>query len=254
MDESDDELLDFWELCDNLSGGDSGAYGSADADWSGFGPWQYLESPHPIHIKDTSSIDEVLLKSAKEEMTALAHNVKTALAGKPASLCNVVNVFLGSLIEPLALCANTGKDAVDHVSTDNIVEFIRCFAALTMYKCSPKMMWDKEIGASMFPAGVERDQRVFKCVVRGLNTGTRRESEPSSRWGEPFKEDPSIRRLERAIATTNSELAFIRDITRLSIDDDQLRLSSKKVEDVGLVRVNIPNKAFGPVRLHLFVV
>ena len=65
------------------------------------------------------------------------------------------------------------------------------------------------------------------------------------RWDVPFKENPWIRKFEERIGKLNAELCFVPDVTIISADDDQHRLSSKFVDDIGLVRVNIPNKAFG---------
>ena len=53
--------------------------------------------------------------------------------------------------------------------------------------------------------------------------------------------------METTISQTNRDLLFVKDITVLSTDDDQYRLSSSRVDALGLVRVNNPRKAFGPV-------
>ena len=75
-----------------------------------------------------------------------------------------------------------------------------------------------------------------------------RDESSLGRWGVPFKENMWIRKFEESIGKINSELlCFVPDVTIISADDDQHRLSSRTVEDTGLVRVNIPNKAFGPV-------
>ena len=47
--------------------------------------------------------------------------------------------------------------------------------------------------------------------------------------------------------TVNAQNAYVPRATILSKDDDQYRLRSRKCEDIGLVRVNNPKKAYGPV-------
>ena len=67
-------------------------------------------------------------------------------------------------------------------------------------------------------------------------------------WNSPFTEDEVIRDIEKVMGETASKLCFVQDLTVVSIDDNQYRLSSKLVETlVGLVRVRNPKKAFGPV-------
>ena len=49
------------------------------------------------------------------------------------------------------------------------------------------------------------------------------------------------------MAEVASQIAFVKNHTIISKDDDQYRLSSKANDEAGLVRVRNPTKAFGPV-------
>jgi hypothetical protein len=65
-------------------------------------------------------------------------------------------------------------------------------------------------------------------------------------WDKPYSDDKDIRHLERSFTEASSRIAFTPN-TIMSIDDDQYRLRSALVENMGFVRVNNPKKAFGPV-------
>jgi hypothetical protein len=65
-------------------------------------------------------------------------------------------------------------------------------------------------------------------------------------WDKPYSDDKDIRPLERSFTEASSQIAFTPN-TIMSIDDDQYRLISALVENMGFVRVNNPKKAFGPV-------
>lgn len=247
----DNEFLDQWMLEDCMH---DGLYDEVDLEGDGFGAWEYLDPPDNIHIKDYGALDGDLLRSAKKEMKEVARKVNAALMGKPANVCSVANLFIRDLVGPLVVCINTAFDSADDaVSTDDVVEFIRTFAVLSVYRCSPTALWDKEIGPTVYHLGIDRDQRIFKKCMNAINKGRRSDGSGgcSSVWGEPFQEDETVRRLEKAAGAINSQLCFVKDVTRLSIDDDQLRLTSSKVEDGGFVRVQIPNKAYGPVSMLL---
>lgn len=88
---------------------------------------------------------------------------------------------------------------------------------------------------------------LLAAAARSSPSSTHNEDTALGRWDVPFKENPYIRQMERSIGECNSRLCFVENVTILSTDDEQHRLSSKLVEDEGLFRVNIPNKAFGPV-------
>lgn len=227
-----------------------GVLDDVDLEGDGFSPWEYLDPPSNIHIKTHSSLDDDLLHASKIEMKEVARKVKASLMGKPPDVCNVANLFLRDLVMPLAVCINTALDPDNVISTDDVVEFIRTFAVLSVYRCSPTALWDNENGQTVYHLGIDRDERLFKKCIKSINKGRRPNGSDgcSSIWGEPFQEDETVRRLERAAGAINSQLCFVKDVSRLSIDDDQLRLSSSKVEDGGFVRVQIPNKAYGPVR------
>ena len=66
-------------------------------------------------------------------------------------------------------------------------------------------------------------------------------------WEEPFKTCPNVLFCEKKSNEINSSLAYVDKISIISQDDDQYRLTSKLCEEIGLVRINNPKKAFGPV-------
>ena len=66
-------------------------------------------------------------------------------------------------------------------------------------------------------------------------------------WSKPFAEDVSIRDAEYCFSKAFSELAFVPGCSILSIDDDQFRLRSTLIEEMGFPRLNNPKNIFGPM-------
>lgn len=241
------DFLDQWAMEDALQ---DTVYQDGELEGEEFGPWRYLDPPESIHIKDSDDIDKQLLAVAKQEMTSVARRIKETLKGRLANVCNVTNLFIRGLVAPLAACINTSLPQEDVATNSDVMEFIRTFSTLSVYRCSPSFLWDRDVGEIAFPLGVDRDKHVFKKCLNAISRGRRVNSSQhcSSVWGEPFQEDDTVRQVEKAAGASNSRLGFVKDVTRLSIDDDQFRLCSSRVEDAGFVRVQIPNKAYGPVR------
>jgi len=123
-----------------------------------------------------------------------------------------------------------------------MLHFIKTLAYLSFYGKTPTVFFGNE---RAFPPASRLSLTLFRRVLKGL-------SKPScdqliSMWEEPFKTCPNVLFCEKKCNEINSSLAYIDNISIISQDDDQYRLTSKLCEEIGLVRINNPKKAFGPV-------
>jgi hypothetical protein len=85
-------------------------------------------------------------------------------------------------------------------------------------------------------------------VLRALKK--KKEDKEAINWKVPFANDPAVRLLERNFSEACARMCLVQN-TYLSIDDDQYRLQSAESEEMGLVRVHNPRKAFGPVSTNI---
>lgn len=232
---------------------DESEYLATEEDEECFTRWTHLPTPGvtDISIESDESVDAFLLKIAQVEMSMVADNVTGDLRGKPANASSILNVFMRKLVPLLAdiigRCDQDGDrdneaPGADCVSELEVVEFIKCLCLLSVYRTTPTNFFDGDL-EWLYPVAADRSQPIFSRCMRGLGQHPTSGSEgPGSRmsWRAPFEEDQCIRQVERATAELMSKLCFVRDKSILSIDNDQYRLSSKKADEIGLVRVNIP--------------
>ncbi|MGH3053919.1 MAG: hypothetical protein ACRDL7_02955 [Gaiellaceae bacterium] len=163
-----------------------------------------------------------------------------------SDLTNVVldyflpNSYLERLVEAANRNVSSGNEVVD---VDDVKHFIRVICWLSYYQCPTSKFFDP-VESEDHPASRNFSHQRFKKVMKGL-AGRK---DPGNVWGHPFGEDIDIRMIENLMAQISAPLAFIAGETILSVDDDQYRLSSRRVESqLGLTRIKNPRKAFGPV-------
>lgn len=223
-------------------------YASDECSDDFFTSWQYLPSVNgdEITIDTGDCVTEYLLDVAKNEMDTVARRVITALNGKTATCSNIGNLLLRKLVPLLMDAMNSGRrDGDDAFTILEAVEFVRCIAVLSFYRVTPTRFF-KSSNLSFYPPAEERCESIWKRCLLALSRNPVGVS-PNNMWKQPFDEDPLIRRGERNFGEVMAPLCFVDATTILSTDDDQYRLSSKRVDEIGLVRVNIPKKALGPV-------
>ena len=158
-------------------------------------------------------------------------------------LNEILNLFLSPLISAWTDTANASNAAdISPLHANAIHHFIRTLAYLSFYKKTSSSFFDNE---SAFPPVSQLNRSLFSRVINGFSRPG--QDDMRSVWDQTYKACPHISRCERMCNEVNSTLAFVSKVSILSQDDDQYRLSSKVCEDIGLVRVNNPKKAFGPV-------
>lgn len=130
------------------------------------------------------------------------------------------------------------------LTNDSLHNYIRGLAAMQVYQVTPTVFFDDNYHA-VYPLArkIVRDQ--WWNVHRALHAIVDRDGPLS--WTQPFAEDQIIRDTEHTFSRLFSQLGFVSGTSILSIDDDQFRLRSTLVEQMGFPRINHPKKTFGPM-------
>ena len=234
--DNEDPYSDEYESNNDDDDSDQSEYGN--------GGWRFITTPVDAPISfQLDSVDKLLLKTLKEETRVISGRILSMIDPSKNLLNKIVNLFLSPLISAWTDTANASntKD-VPPLKANAIHHFIRTLAYLSFYKQTPSYFFGNE---NAFPPVSRLNGSLFSRVIQGFSKPG--EDEVRSVWGRPYQTCPNISRCERMCNELNSKLAFVPNVSILSQDDDQYRLSSKTCEDIGLVRVNNPKKAFGPV-------
>ena len=155
----------------------------------------------------------------------------------------IANLFLSLLISVWTDIANT-SNAIDipPLEANAIHHFIRTLAYLSFCKQTPSYFFSNE---STFPPVSQLNSFLFSRVIQWFSKPG--EDDVRSVWGRLHRNCSHILWYERICNKVNSKFAFVSNVSILSQDNDQYRLSSKVCEDIGLVKVNNLKKAFGPI-------
>lgn len=145
--------------------------------------------------------------------------------------------------------ASSASNSPKGATVEDSQEFIRSLAAMMSYRETPSNFFSSKLRRK-YPIAETLSRSSWSKILKGINN-RRRSSQSNDEslvltWARPFSEDAAIRAAESSFSTFFSKLLFT-ERTILSTDDDQLRLTSTLVEDLGFPRVNNPKKCFGPV-------
>ena len=147
------------------------------------------------------------------------------------------------------LAARSASNSPEVATVEDSQEFIRALAAMMSYCETPSNFFSSKLRRK-YPIAETLSRSSWSKILKGINIRSRSSQSNDDSlvltWARPFSEDAAIRSAESSFSTFFSKLLFT-EKTILSTDDDQLRLTSTLVEDLGFPRVNNPKKCFGPV-------
>lgn len=124
------------------------------------GRWNYIPTSQLRTSISTNSIDDLLLQTSKAEMTAVASRLLNKLGDAEPSRAAITSFFMDPLVPILSEASNT--------TTDDVAEFIRCLAAMSIYGKSPTVFFDRR-NSDVFPLAHERSEPIFRKVKTGLS-------------------------------------------------------------------------------------
>lgn len=206
--------------------------------------WNFISTPEdaPVTIV-TGAVDEFLFQTMKDEINVICFRIRTRMNPNNDLLNEVAKLLLNPLIPSWVDACNASlrTDEVP-IKHEEMESFITTLSYLSFYQVTPTTFFGED---EAFPPAQECNEANFKRILRGF-------CQPSSdvvgmQWGRPYPTCKNVSECEVLCNRKNSQLFYIQDVSILSTDDDQYRLASSLCESIGLVRVNNPKKAFGPV-------
>ena len=202
--------------------------------------WRFMNNDEAnVELQD-DVIDLKLLRVLKEEMEVIFGRISSKIDMQKDIMNEVVRIFVDPVLNSWTAAANAGRNEnTPLLSPQDVCEFIRTLAFLSTYKETPTEFF---ASVDRYPASVTCSEIAFKRVLNGFSNGKQ-----ESKWFEAHRTCADIIECEKMCNTVNAQNAYVPRATILSKDDDQYRLRSRKCEDIGLVRVNNPKKAYGPV-------
>ncbi|KAI2505089.1 hypothetical protein MHU86_9365 [Fragilaria crotonensis] len=232
--------------------------------------WTYLSGPDApnISISIDGGVDKRLLERARQEVPTVLLKVKRKIYGKRHR--NVRQISPGECLKAfmdphflgyMKAYINTNMSSDDAVSSSDVIAFIRVELMLSFYKVSPSMFFDPG-NISNFPSSASgMSQSRYAQILRGLNAASSRAPPVQlcgsthrtldclslGVWQPPMSHNRELATAMAIVRRTCAELAFIPGTTDIGLDDDLLRLRSRKVVLEGYSQTNNPNKGLGVI-------
>lgn len=271
-DDDDADFEQFWGDRAEVNDESVEVDNEEELDSSFFTNWRRIRTDDVnVTVSRGGGVHQLLLETAQKEMASVAQGILHHIGGRDPTPSTIVDIFISPLVPVVREAMQASLDEnEEEITYADVCEFIHCLSVLSFFGVTPSVFFDPKYG-EWYPAAAERNRLTFARCLKTLKRRKhcqfhvrlwcadncppeRRHNRDNGVWTAPFSEDPHIRELESELSKTNSKLLFIPGTTIVSMDDDQYRLSSPLVESIGLVRVQNPKKAFGPVSSYYPVV
>ena len=211
--------------------------------------WRLIDDYHTV--VDLDGIDQDLLNLAREEVPVILDRLKLKLFGRRSRIISKVSPlnFLKAWIDPTLLGflkSFLNKNLTAPVSDSEILAFIRVELMLSFYKVSPSMYFDPEERCHFPSAGQGMDNKRYSEILKAMGTSSNYKS-TNLRWNPPKAHDRDIASAMDVVRRTCAEIAFVSGVTRVGLDDDLLRMRSKRAVAAGFQHTNNPAKGLGVI-------
>jgi hypothetical protein len=202
---------------------------------------------------EIDSIDQYLLDAARTEIPIVLGRLKAKMFGGRSRNLNTIPAskflqawmdanFLG-YIKQFVNKNLTG----DPVSNSEILAFIQVELMLSFYRVSPSLYFDMDERSNFPSAGQGMDLRRYKEILGGLSRSGTSGQQLTHTWTPPMQHDREMAAAMDIVRTTGAELAFVSGVSQIALDDDLLRMRSKRVIDHGYSQINNPCKGLGVI-------
>ena len=142
------------------------------------------------------------------------------------------------------------------LTPDELSEFIKVELMLSFFGCTPESFYDSELDGfyrnDRNGVTINMEYARYKAILRALSSNAERAAEPVHNfnlesWREPYSPNKKMARVMETFRTNMATIGFVDGLTVLGLDDDLLRLRSKKVSESGYSQINNPHKGFGVI-------
>ncbi|KAI2505553.1 hypothetical protein MHU86_8889 [Fragilaria crotonensis] len=269
-----ESLFDLSAYASNDDGGNDDESDSSSAGESSSSQgWTYLVgNKAPAVSISIDGVDLRLLEKARDEVPTVLDNIKRKVFGSKRyrDMSKVSpGDFLKAFMDPqllgyLKTFINANMTS-DPVSSSDIIAFIRVELMLSFYKVSPLMYFNPANVANFPSSTCGMSHARYRCILQALNSKgntpaqlphlvcgtTSRRHIPSATstgiWKPPMSHNRELATAMALVRRICAEVAFIPGTTDIGLDDDLLRLRSRRVVLEGYSHTNNPNKGLGVV-------
>jgi hypothetical protein len=248
-DASGDDLNEMMYAISGAAGNDSDA-----EDDEVVGDWNIIKE-YETSI-EVDSVDTHLLEVARNEVPIVLNGLKVKMFGASRSSNRTLHgvapaQFLQAWMDPNLLAhvkqfINKNVSG-DPVSASEILAFIRVELMLSFYRVSPSLYFDIDERANFPSAGQGMDFIRYRHVLKALSRSGTSRQESTSSWTPPMQHDREMAAEMDIVRTSGAEIAFVKGVTQVGLDDDLLRMRSKRVTDHGFSQINNPAKGLGVI-------
>jgi hypothetical protein len=222
--------------------------------------WEFVRDKDISNLLSVNYVDDYLLKIAKKEVEQVHTNLKEQYDkfrnkhNIPQSRKLLKNITAGDMVNMwipktfLALLSDAVSSGISTpVNYTDIINFIQVELLLSIYGCSPGAFFDSENELIYMSSRSPISQIKYNAILHQLGKRDNKLS-GTDQWQSPFSNDGKVNSAMSVLRGRCVELGYVEGTTIISLDDDQLRLRSHKVDDHGFTRTRNPKKGFGPTQ------
>jgi hypothetical protein len=209
---------------------------------------------------DIDGIDTSLLELARKEVPMVLDKLQAKIFGtqrkhkKPRKCLSqaLPTDFLGAwldsnLLSFLKSFVNKNLDVNEHASSSDLHAFLRVELMLSFYGVSSTLFFDLEERAHFPAAGQGMSHARYMTILAALSRSGNHRMKSDSMWIAPKAHDRDMADAMAMVRTNSASLGFIAGVTYVGLDDDLLRMRSKKVTAAGFCQTNNPCKGLGVI-------
>jgi hypothetical protein len=218
--------------------------------------WSILTATDSNIDIDIDGVDLELLQLCRDEVPLLLNSVECRIKRMKElqgnrKLCaatheEIFDVWFGTtLMEKVVEYINLTLHPA--VTSTEVKKFLSVELMLAFYGVSPERYFDEEC-AQFFPtAGDGMLHLRYRNILKALSTNPSYREDEARTWNEPYHNNKIIGDVLEIMRHRYSEIAFFDRHTRITIDDDLLRMRSRKVTEEGYSQINNPVKGLGVI-------
>jgi Transposase IS4 len=208
----------------------------------------------PIVI-NIDGIDQKLIELARKEVPIVLDRIHKKMYGNSAVAKDIpltnaspkdfLKLFLNSEMMRF-ICGVINKSLDPPIIENELFSFLQVELSLSFYKCSPTRYFNPEY-RFMFPGveeGMQQDR--YSSILKALSK-MQQPNVDIDFWEPVMSHDKELSKAMDNFRTNCAEIGFVEGLSRIGIDDDHLRLRSKKVKQYGLSQSSNPKKGLAVV-------
>jgi len=158
----------------------------------------------------------------------------------------LLKVFLSPQIMSTITAQINTNIAGSSLQQDELTNFIQVELMLSFYGITPTRFFDTA-NKELYPTqGRAMAANRYEAILRALSKSSK-SYVAYGNWNPPYEHERTLASMMEQVRVLCSEIAFVKEKSILSMDDDLLRLRSHLVQSTGLSHANNPAKGLGVV-------